>query len=370
MVIAKGFYRGERLLYKNLPTGALHNYAMRTTQTIKDFQPTHVIAVAEGGELKRKEILSTYKKNRENRPVPQDLQHQWNQALKLNEGLGIRMARKDHYEGDDVMATYTKEVAEKGGAVHLMTGDKDLEQLKVYRNVSVGMFYKIAGHPIDWKTPENTEENPHNLVTTLGVPPRLVVDYLALCGDYSDNFPGCKGIGPVTTKKLLREFGSLERILRYAEIRANSPFDTGWIVKDVKLSLAKNRDLILSRRDWVPELHRHLHKKTWELLMVTFNRCIGSMYQWVYADRRVSEQCDSPLPRPFTDRIFRLINENLDKVEQARELATLYDQLSLESLDNFKYKPPDLKTAESILIGEYGLQQALLELEINRSGHF
>lgn len=358
MVMAKGFYRGEGLMYKNRPTGALHNYAIRTTETIKKFQPTHVIAVAEGGELKRKEILSTYKKNRENRSVPLELQHQWNEAPRLNKGLGIRMAQKVHYEGDDIMATYTKQVAEKEGTVHLMTGDKDLEQLKVYPGVSVGMWSPI-------KTPENTIETPHNLVTTLGVPPRLVVDYLALCGDYSDNFPGCKGIGPVTTKKLLSEFGSLERILRYAAIRAESSFDTGWIGKDVKLSLAKNRELVLSTRDWVPELHHHLDKETWKLLMFTFHRCVGAMYQWVYADRRVSEQCDSPLPRPFTDRIFRLINENLDKVEQARELATLYDTLSLESLDNFKYEPPDMETAESILIGEYGLQQALLEISRN-----
>jgi len=268
------------------------------------------------------------------------------------------MAQKNHYEGDDIMATYTKQVAEKEGAVHLMTGDKDLEQLKVYPGVSVGMWSPI-------KTSENTIENPYNLVTTLGVPPRLVVDYLALCGDSSDNFPGCKGIGPVTTKKLLREFGSLERILRYAAIRAESSFDTGWIVKDLKLSLAKKTGNLYYRQGIGYRLHHHLDKETWELLMYTFHRCIGAMYQWVYADRRVSEQCDSPLPRPFTDRIFRLINENLDKVEQARELATLYDTLSLESLDNFKYQPPDMETAESILIGEYGLQQALLEISRN-----
>merc|ERR1719245_999697 len=99
--------------------------------------------------------------------------------------------------------------------------------------------------------------------------------------------------------------------------------------------------------------------------MVTFNRCIGSMYQWVYSDRMVSKQCDSPLPRPFTDRIFRLVNENLDKVRQARRLATLYDTLSLEPLDNFKYQPPDMSNAARILIGEYGLRQALLEISQN-----
>jgi len=365
MVMARGFYKGnERVMHKDLPTGALHNYAMRTTQTIKDFQPTHVIAVAEGGELKRKEILSTYKGNREKRRVPQDLKLQWNQATKLNEGLGIRMAKKTHYEGDDVMATYTKEVVKNEGTVHLMTGDKDLEQLKVYPTVSAGMFYSKAESTKDRKIPGITKENPRHSATTLGVAPHLIVDYLSLCGDSSDNFPGCKHIGPVTTKKLLREFGSLKNILRYAMKRTGSPFDTGWIVNDVKLKLAKNRDLILWTRDWVPELDQYheLDRETWEKLMVTFDGCIGSMYQWVYADKKVSKKCDPSLPKPFTDRIFRLINENLDKVEQARKLATLEDELTLDPLDNFQYQPPNMETAKRILIGEYNLEEVLEEI--------
>ena len=49
-----------------------------------------------------------------------------------------------------------------------------------------------------------------------GVPPELVVDYLALVGDSSDNVPGAPGIGPKTALSLLQAYGSVEEILAHA----------------------------------------------------------------------------------------------------------------------------------------------------------
>ena len=43
--------------------------------------------------------------------------------------------------------------------------------------------------------------------------PLQVIDLLALMGDSVDNIPGCPGVGEVTAKKLIHEFGSVENLL-------------------------------------------------------------------------------------------------------------------------------------------------------------
>src|SRR6185295_3606256 len=45
-----------------------------------------------------------------------------------------------------------------------------------------------------------------------GLNPSQVVDYKALVGDSSDNYPGVSGIGPKTAADLINKFGSLEGI--------------------------------------------------------------------------------------------------------------------------------------------------------------
>ena len=40
-----------------------------------------------------------------------------------------------------------------------------------------------------------------------------VIDMLGLMGDAVDNIPGIPGVGEVTAKKLIKEFGSIEKIV-------------------------------------------------------------------------------------------------------------------------------------------------------------
>jgi DNA polymerase-1 len=39
--------------------------------------------------------------------------------------------------------------------------------------------------------------------------PEQVIDFLGMMGDAADNIPGLPGVGEVTAKKLLKEFGSM-----------------------------------------------------------------------------------------------------------------------------------------------------------------
>ena len=86
-----------------------------------------------------------------------------------------------------------------------------------------------------------------NAAERLGVPPRQVVDFLALVGDRSDNVPGVKGIGEKGAQKLLAEYGDLETLLaRAGEVTAKR-------TREALLAQADNarlsRELVTIKRD-------------------------------------------------------------------------------------------------------------------------
>ena len=49
------------------------------------------------------------------------------------------------------------------------------------------------------------------------MPGKHVVDYLAICGDSSDNIPGIPGFGPKKAQELIGKYGSLEEIYEHIE---------------------------------------------------------------------------------------------------------------------------------------------------------
>jgi DNA polymerase-1 len=61
----------------------------------------------------------------------------------------------------------------------------------------------------------NTILGPDEVVTKYGVPPELIIDFLALMGDSSDNIPGVPGVGEKTAQALLQGLGGLDTL--YAE---------------------------------------------------------------------------------------------------------------------------------------------------------
>jgi len=87
--------------------------------------------------------------------------------------------------------------------VIIMTGDKDMMQLV---NTQVKVYMPRRG----FSEPELFDQQ--KVKDFLGVTPEQVVDYKALIGDASDNYPGVSGIGPKTAVELLNKYGSLDKI--------------------------------------------------------------------------------------------------------------------------------------------------------------
>lgn len=180
------------------PSGMVFGMANFILNLQKDFAADGVVfALDSGGETKRHEILPDYKANRQS--PPSELKEQIPVCIEMIEKMGFCCVKQQGYEADDIIASFVKRY-ENDHKICIVTTDKDLHQL-INKNVTI--FNPAKKEVMD------------EVKTKLkfGVSPSQIRDYLALCGDASDNIPGVSGIGPTTAKKLLNEVGDLDFIL-------------------------------------------------------------------------------------------------------------------------------------------------------------
>ena len=190
---------------KGESTNALFGFIRSVQKLIKDFQPTHIVAVFDGPHngKKREEIYPEYKAHRT--AAPQDLPPQINQARNFCELAGIPHLNIAEVEADDTMGTIAVWAKKHDATAYLCTSDKDMAQL-VNHNVFMLNTRK-----------DNLMIGSKEVEEIYGVPPSQIIDWLAMTGDASDNVPGLPGIGPKTAIALLQEFGSLDALLEHPE---------------------------------------------------------------------------------------------------------------------------------------------------------
>ncbi|HXG31222.1 MAG TPA: 5'-3' exonuclease H3TH domain-containing protein [Thermodesulfobacteriota bacterium] len=184
---------------KGFPTNAIYGFTSMILKLLKDYRPDYMGIVFDSkGRTFRDDIYPLYKANRGE--APDDLNMQIPKILEIVDGLGIPRIQMEGYEADDIIGTIVKKMEDKNIRVLLVTGDKDFCQL-VSDKVTL----------ID--TMRNKKTGIKEVVERFGVPPERVTDVLALSGDPVDNIPGVRGIGEKTASQLIREFGSLERLI-------------------------------------------------------------------------------------------------------------------------------------------------------------
>ncbi|MBN2357664.1 DNA polymerase I, partial [candidate division KSB1 bacterium] len=154
----------------------------------------------------RHQLYEEYKAQR--KEMPEDMSEQLPRVEQLFKALDIDLIRKPGFEADDIMGTLAKQAARQGMTTVLVTGDKDLMQL-VDDSTVIYQPHR-AGEQVEWLDAKGVEQK-------MGVKPEQIVDYLALCGDASDNIPGVPGIGPVGALSLLQQFGSLQKIIEQVD---------------------------------------------------------------------------------------------------------------------------------------------------------
>lgn len=192
------------------PTGAMYGVLNMLRSLLLQYQPTHVAVVFDAkGKTFRDELFEHYKSHRP--PMPDDLRAQIEPLHAMVKAMGLPLLAVSGVEADDVIGTLACEADKKGRPVLISTGDKDMAQL-VTPNVTL------------INTMSNTILGPEEVVTKYGVPPELIIDFLALMGDSSDNIPGVPGVGEKTAQALLQGLGGLDSLYAAPEKIAELSF--------------------------------------------------------------------------------------------------------------------------------------------------
>lgn len=194
------------------PTGAIYGFTRTLLKLLREY-PSRYMAVAfdAPGEKLRHKRYGAYKAGR---PKMEDaLTVQIPRVKELIDAFGIARFEEPGYEADDLIATLVEHAREQSLEVLIVSGDKDLMQLVDDKTVVL----KPSRDP----GKDFTRMDAAEVERYLGVPPAKIRDYLALTGDSTDNVPGVPGVGEVTARKLLHEFGSLEHVLQNARRLAN-----------------------------------------------------------------------------------------------------------------------------------------------------
>ena len=233
--IFRAYYALPPLTRKSdgLPVGAVSGFCNMLFKLLEDTKSkdnkekaTHFAVIFDSARKNfRNEIYSDYKGNRSD--APDDLIPQFEYIRKSVLAFNLPSIELLNYEADDLIATYTEHILEKGAKVTIVSSDKDLMQLfkKDVRIYDPMKSKFISNDDIDKK---------------FGVKPERVVDVQALAGDSTDNVPGVPGIGVKTAAELIKEYGNLENLLKNAnKIKQNKRRE----------SLIDNRDkAILSKK--------------------------------------------------------------------------------------------------------------------------
>ena len=180
---------------EGVPTGAVRLVTSMMRSLIKQYPDSPVAVIFDAkGKTFRDEIYPEYKAQRP--PMPDDLRTQIEPIHKIVRAMGFPLIAVEGVEADDVIGTYARDASAKGLDTIISTGDKDMAQL-VDQHVSL------------INTMNDSYMDVEGVKDKFGIPPELIIDYLALMGDKVDNIPGVPGVGEKTALALLQGLGGI-----------------------------------------------------------------------------------------------------------------------------------------------------------------
>ncbi|EHH1093643.1 DNA polymerase I [Vibrio parahaemolyticus] len=181
-----------------IPTNAVYGVVNMLRSMMRQFASERIAVVFDAkGKTFRDEMYSEYKANRP--PMPDDLRCQIEPLHNVIRAMGLPLICVPGVEADDVIGTLAYQASQQGIPVLISTGDKDMAQL-VDDNITL------------INTMTNVVMDREGVVEKFGIPPELIIDYLALMGDKVDNIPGVPGVGDKTATALLQGIGGLTKL--------------------------------------------------------------------------------------------------------------------------------------------------------------
>jgi DNA polymerase-1 len=199
------FSNNHRINSKGVNTSAILGFTNTLLEVLKKEKPTHIAVVFDTSKPTVRHVeFADYKAHREE--MPEDLSASIPYIIKVIEGFNIPVLYSDGYEADDVIGTLAKKAEQEGFTTYMMTPDKDYGQLVsehifMYKPARLGNGVEVMGVKevcAKWEI-ENVNQ---------------LIDILGLMGDKVDNIPGIPGVGEKTAIQLIKEFGSIENLVK------------------------------------------------------------------------------------------------------------------------------------------------------------
>lgn len=183
---------------KGQPTGAIKGVVNMLRRMTKDYPQSPIAVIFDAkGKTFRDDLYAEYKANRP--PMPDELRAQVQPIYDIVEAMGLPLLIVEGVEADDVIGTLARQATEQKMDVVVSTGDKDMAQL-------------VTEHVTLINTMTETKLDIQGVKDKYGFGPELMIDYLALMGDSSDNIPGVEGVGEKTAVALIQGAGGINAI--------------------------------------------------------------------------------------------------------------------------------------------------------------
>ena len=189
--------------------------------------------------------------------------------------MGIKIFEIEGFEADDLIGTVSKFAEENGIEVFIVTGDKDALQLA---STSTKVVITKKG------VTETAIYDEKTFIDEFEVTPSQFIDVKGLMGDKSDNIPGVPGVGEKTAFKLIKDYGSIEEVLRNIDSISGKKLKENLennieqaifskklatIIRDVPIEL-KIEDIDSMDEENIPELKKKLMKLEMKSILSKF----------------------------------------------------------------------------------------------------
>jgi len=181
-------------------TNAVYGFANTLKKILREYKPEYLAVCFDAGKkTHRQEKFAEYKINRPS--MPDDLISQLPLIKEVVAAYNLPLFEMEGFEADDIIATLTSKASKENLDVVIVSDDKD-------------MFQLIGDHVRIFSSRNDALIGPDEARQRFGIDPLRITDYIALAGDKTDNIPGVAGVGEVTARTLINEFGTLENLLK------------------------------------------------------------------------------------------------------------------------------------------------------------
>ncbi|MED5460400.1 MAG: DNA polymerase I, partial [Pseudomonadota bacterium] len=312
---------------------------------MKDYPDSPMAVVFDApGKTFRDELYSDYKAHRP--PMPDDLRSQIEPLHACVKALGLPLLCIEGVEADDVIGTLAHQATQAGRDAVISTGDKDMAQL-------------VNGHITLVNTMKEETLDEAGVEEKFGLPPALIIDFLALMGDKVDNIPGVPGVGEKTAIGLLQGmgggldtiYGDLERVttlgfrgaktlpkkLEEHREQAFLSYQLATIKTDCDLPVGlDDLDIAHPDREALVELYKQMEFKQWLAELLEGN---DEGVDDVAGGEPVSETTDSATETAPTERHDHVITEQaeleawLERLNEAERFCFDLETTSLNYMD-------------------------------------